>query len=77
MNIETIGLAGFAFAATSIGALMRERRMDVLYGPYIEGRNARPAAIRTRPAWKPAHSFADQLRWKARHMIYLASIVAC
>jgi hypothetical protein len=77
MEIETIGLVGFVFAATSLGALVHERRMDVLYGPYIEARKERRAAFLASPIWKFARLLADQFRWKARNMIYLASIAAC
>jgi hypothetical protein len=35
MIIETIGL-GFVFAAATLAAMAYERRMDVLYGPYID-----------------------------------------
>jgi hypothetical protein len=44
MEVEIIGLAGFVFAATALGALLYERRMDVLYGSYIEGRKGRHQA---------------------------------
>jgi hypothetical protein len=77
MEIEIIGLVGFVFAATSLGALVYERRMDVLYGPYIETRKERRAAFLAGRIWKPARLLADQLRWRARNMVYLASIAAC
>jgi hypothetical protein len=38
MTIETIAFLGFVFAATTLAAMAYERRMDVLYGPYLEGR---------------------------------------
>jgi hypothetical protein len=77
MEIEIIGLVGFVFAATSLGALVHERRMDVLCGPYIEARNERRAAFPVGQIWKPVRLLADQLRWRARNMVYLASIAAC
>ena len=77
MEVEIIGLVGFVFAATALGALLYERRMDVLYGSYIEGRKGRHAAFPLGAIWKAAQRFADQLRRKARNMIYLASIAAC
>ena len=60
MDIDIIGVAGFVFAA-ALGRLIYERRMDVLYGPYIEGRDERrtislslrrrrPILLRLRPA---------------------------
>jgi hypothetical protein len=89
MDIEIIGVAGFVFAATSAGALVYERRTDVLYGPYIEGRRKNrlknrlkyrrknPLAASTNAIWKPMQRLADQLRWRARNAIYLAAIVPC
>jgi hypothetical protein len=77
MEISIIGLVGFVFAATSLGALVHERRMDVLYGPYIEARKERRAAFPASLIWKFARLLADQFRWRARNMIYLASIAAC
>jgi hypothetical protein len=35
MTIETIAFLGFVFAATTLAAMAYERRMDVLYGPYL------------------------------------------
>jgi hypothetical protein len=40
--MEIIALAGFVFAATALGALVYEREMDVLHGPFIGGRAQRP-----------------------------------
>ena len=73
--MDILGIAGFVFAATALGVLVYERRTDVLYGPYIEGRAQprRVAAIRD-----PARAFVDtlieRLNWQARHVIYLASL---
>ena len=36
MEIEIAGLVGFVFAATSVGALVYERQMDVLHGSRIQ-----------------------------------------
>jgi hypothetical protein len=77
MDIEIIGLLGFAFAAAAAGALLVERRMDVLYGCYIERHNQRRAASRSNAISKPLQRLADQLRWKARNVIYLAAIAGC
>jgi hypothetical protein len=38
MDIATIGVLGMVFALAAVVALMVERRMDVLYGPYIDWR---------------------------------------
>jgi hypothetical protein len=77
MDIETLGLLGFTFAATALAVLAYERRMDVLYGPYIQGRAGIPAGLSMRGFWMPASSAVDRFRWKARNLIYLTSIVAC
>jgi hypothetical protein len=77
MTIETIAFLGFVFAATTLAAMAYERRMDVLYGPYLErrtGGRVRPSMHRF---WKPMHSAVDRLRWKARGMVYQASVIAC
>jgi hypothetical protein len=71
MNIEIIIAVGLVFAAASLGRFAYERQMDVLHGPYIEGRNTQPV-LRT-----IAKPLLDRLRFKLRGMIYLASIVAC
>ena len=47
-----------------------ERRMDVLYGPYVEGRADRTALLAGQ-FWKPIHSAVDRFRWKACNMLYL------
>jgi hypothetical protein len=55
MDIETIGiigLIGFACAAATLGRIVYERHLDVLYGPYIEGRNKHP---RLGSVLKPLH----------------------
>jgi hypothetical protein len=74
MNSEIVAVVGLVFAAASLGRIAYERQMDVLHGPYIEGRNA-PPTMRT--ILKPLRPIADRLRWKLRGMIYLASIAAC
>jgi hypothetical protein len=77
MTIETIAFLGFVFAATTLAAMAYERRMDVLYGPYLEGRTGRHVRLSTGLFWQPLHSAVDRLRWKARGMVYLASVIAC
>lgn len=74
MNIEIVTVIGLVFAAVSLGRLAYERRMDVLHGPYIEGRNTQPEL---RTVLKPLLPIVDRLRFKLRGMAYLASIVAC
>ena len=41
--MDILGIFGFVFAATATGVLVYEHHMDVLSGPYIEGRE--PARI--------------------------------
>ena len=76
MIIETIAVVGFVFAATALAAIVFERRMDVLHGPYIEGRNVSYSAIALNRFWTPAREAADGFRWKARNVAYFASVIA-
>ena len=76
MTIEMIALAGFVFAATTVAAVAYERRMDVLYGPYIEGRSGR-AGTSIERFWTPMRSAADYFRWKAGIFSCLAVMIAC
>ena len=76
MTIETIALAGFVFAAAAFAAVAYERRMDVLYGLYIEGRPGR-AGTSVERFWKPMRSAADHFRWKAGNFSCLAVMIAC
>ena len=76
MTIETIAFLVFVFSATTLAAMAHERRMDVLYGPYVEGRANRmdfPAG----QFLKSINSAVDGFRWKARNMLYLTSVIAC
>ncbi|WP_283805870.1 hypothetical protein [Bradyrhizobium sp. ARR65] len=36
--IEIVGVIGLISAMAALGRIIYERRMDVLHGPYIEGR---------------------------------------
>ena len=74
MNIEIAIVAGLVFVAASLGRFAYERHMDVLHGPYIEGRDTRPVL---RVIARSLLTTADRLRFKLRGMIYLASIAAC
>jgi hypothetical protein len=40
MDIDMIGVLGFVVAVAAIVALIVERRMDVLYGPYVQQHEA-------------------------------------
>jgi hypothetical protein len=77
MTIETIAFLGFVFVATTLAAMAYERRMDVLYGPYLERRAGGHVRLSTERFWKPMHSAVDRLRWKIRGIVYLASVIAC
>jgi hypothetical protein len=77
MNVETIGFVGFVFAAASLAAILYERRMDVLHGPYIQGRAERNLVLLVERFLTPIQSAAERLRWKVRPMIHRASIIAC
>ena len=74
METELIALLGGVTAAAAGVALVIERRMDVLYGPFIEGR----ANFQTpeKNLLELASCFVDHVRWKMRNMMYLTSILA-
>jgi hypothetical protein len=74
MDIEIIGLLGFAFTATAFAMIAYERRLDVLYGPYIQGR---AGGFSVKRLWNPASSAIDRfLALESQKMIYLG-INAC
>jgi hypothetical protein len=73
MDIEIAGAIGLVFAAVSLGRLAYERRMDVLHGPYIEGRNPEPVL---RIIAKPFLTVVDRLRFRLRGLIHLSSVAA-
>jgi hypothetical protein len=75
MIFEMIGV-GLFIAAAMLAAVVLERRMDVLYGPYIEGCASDRAGF-AEELLKSARAVADGLRWKARKVAYLASVIAC
>jgi hypothetical protein len=74
-SLAIFGIMGFAFAATTGGALVYEHRTDVLNGPYIEGRE-RPRAIAAILDFARAigEAMVEHLNWKARNAVYLASL---
>lgn len=70
-----LGLLGLAFAATVLGKRTYERRMDVLYGSYIQGR---AASLSVKRFWQPASSALDRLSLlEGQKMTDLASIITC
>ena len=83
MTIDIIAFLGFVFTLTSLIAKAYERRQDVLYGPYIQGRNPqRPfedAIARLAQAIKTSglrRHFAD-IGWRFRGVSCLASAIIC
>jgi hypothetical protein len=76
MTVEGFTVLGFAFAATALAAMAYERRMDVLHGPYVEGKAGR-MDFSAGQFWRPIQSAVDRFRWKARNMLYLTSVIAC
>ena len=72
---EIIGIVSFVFVATSTVALMHEHRMDVLHGSYIEGSDRRGGQVKK--SFPLVRTIVDRVRWKARSMVYLTSIIAC
>jgi hypothetical protein len=79
MTIETITILGVIFAAATLARMAYERRMDVLYGPYLESRaGSRPGlSFAADRLWKPIQSAVDRFSWKARNVVYLAAVIAC
>jgi hypothetical protein len=74
MNIEIAIVVGLVFVAASLARFAYERQMDVLHGPYIEGRTTQPVLRIIARSLSP---MTDRLRFKLRGMVYLASIAAC
>jgi len=80
MTIEfSAFIISVVFIATSLIARVLERRRDVLYGPYIEGRlPQRPLDAMADPLAKVISSLrpnAAQLTWKMRNVSFLASAI--
>jgi hypothetical protein len=78
MDIEILGLLGFTLTAIVVGKMAYERRMDVLYGPYIRGRTTGRAGFSVKRLWKPGLAAIDRLRsLEEPRMVYLSSVAAC
>ena len=73
--MEILGILGFVFAATMVGVLVYEHEMDVLHGPYIEGR-ARERGVAAMLDWlRPAlEAVMARINWRARGVVYLAAM---
>jgi len=83
MDIEIIAFLGSVFVATTLIAKVYERRNDVLYGPYIQGRDDRYPFKSLMHHFKNAvessvlrQSFG-RLGWKVRNLSYFASAIIC
>ncbi len=73
MELVAIAIFGGAAAVAAAEiAMTLERRMDVLYGPYIEGQAIEKTIKQKLLAL--ASSYADRLRWKSRNAI---TSIAC
>jgi hypothetical protein len=76
MTIETLALLSFVFMAFALAAMAYERRMDVLYGPYIHGRDAQyPIAPLVDVLQLEISERLTRLRWKARNVSYFALLI--
>jgi hypothetical protein len=78
MNIEIFGLVGLVLITSAFAVRTYERRMDVLYGPYIQYRAGARARRSVKRFWKPASSAIDRLlALESWRMTYLPSIEPC
>jgi hypothetical protein len=83
MTIEIIACLGLVFSATSLIAKAYERRQDVLYGLYIQGRRRpRPFKIAVRLVVQAIRMSGleqafEHISWKARNVSCLASAIIC
>jgi hypothetical protein len=73
---EAVTCVAFVMVATTLVALVIERRMDVLHGPYLEGRKG-PSHPLLSARFQAIARLAEQLRWKARNIVYVTSLVPC
>ena len=63
------------FAATATGILVYEHHMDVLNGPFIEGREQpRVIAAMFDPVRALVEPLIERLNWQVRSAVYLASL---
>jgi len=62
---------------TTVFAFAFERRMDVLHGPYIEGRARHSKASMWTIVRSISEPAMDSLRWKARNVPYITGLFAC
>jgi hypothetical protein len=72
MDIQTLGILGFIFAATALARIAYERRSDVLFGHYLHGRaKGRPWIL----LWQPASLAIDRMfALEGPKMVYPTSL---
>jgi hypothetical protein len=70
-------IVALVVTGTTLFAFAFERRMDVLHGPYIEGRQLRFKASTWAIVSSIAEPAMDSLRWKARNVPYITGLFAC
>jgi hypothetical protein len=79
MTIEIIAFPGLVFVAATLIAKLFERRSDVLYGPYIQGRKRSFAGVWDQLEEAIASSGLRQsfgrLAWKVGTVRYFASAI--
>ena len=73
---EAVTIVAFVMISATLVALVIERRMDVLHGPYLEGRKG-PSHTLLSARFQAIACLAEQLRWKARNIMYVTSLVPC
>ncbi len=61
MDIAIFGIFGFAFIAAALAKIAHERRLDVLYGPYIQDRARQPPGLSALQYRKSADLAIDRL----------------
>jgi hypothetical protein len=83
MTIEIIALIGFIFIATSLIAEVSERHNDVLYGPYVQGRDDQYSFKYLLDQLEEAiessglRQSLGRLGWRVRNVSYFASAIIC
>ena len=83
MTIEIIAFLGSGFIATTLSAKVYERRNDVLYGPYIQGRDEQHSFKSLMDQLEEAiessglRQSLGRVGWKVRNVSYFASAIIC
>ncbi len=75
--LAAASLVASVMITTALIALEFERQMDVLHGPYIEGRDVRSSGQPSARFVLMARVAMERLQWKARNIAYVTSLVAC